>query len=75
MEHPFLMFLDHTQRRSTVGRTPGVDGRIILKWVFMKWDGGHGLFPSCSERGQVVGTCECGNELSGSIKCGEFLDY
>ena len=22
MEHPFLMFLDHTQRRSIVGRTP-----------------------------------------------------
>ena len=22
MEHPFLVFLDHTQRRSTVGRTP-----------------------------------------------------
>jgi len=22
MEHPFVMFLDHTQRRSTVGRTP-----------------------------------------------------
>ena len=22
MEHPFLMFLDHTQQRSTVGRTP-----------------------------------------------------
>ena len=22
MEHAFLMFLDHTQRRSTVGRTP-----------------------------------------------------
>ena len=22
MEHPFLMFLDHTQRRSTLGRTP-----------------------------------------------------
>jgi len=22
MEHPLLMFLDHTQRRSTVGRTP-----------------------------------------------------
>jgi len=22
MEHPFLMFLDHTKRRSTVGRTP-----------------------------------------------------
>ena len=24
--------------------------------------------------GQVVGTCECGNEPSGSIKCGECLD-
>jgi hypothetical protein len=23
----------------------------------------------------VAGTCECGNELSGSIKRGEFLDY
>ena len=22
MEHPFLMFLDHTQRRNTVARTP-----------------------------------------------------
>ena len=25
MEHLFLMFLDHTQRRSTVGRTPLVE--------------------------------------------------
>ena len=24
--------------------------------------------------GQVAGTCECSNELSGAIKCGEFLD-
>jgi len=23
---------------------------------------------------QVAGTCECDNEPSGSIKCGEFLD-
>ena len=24
--------------------------------------------------GDVASTCEYGNELSGSIKCGEFLD-
>jgi hypothetical protein len=22
----------------------GVDGTIILKWIFNKWDGGHGLY-------------------------------
>jgi len=22
---------------------PGVDGRILLRWIFRKWDGGHGL--------------------------------
>jgi hypothetical protein len=40
---------------------PGVNGRIILRWIFRKWD--------------VAGTCECGNEFSGFIKCGELLYY
>jgi len=22
---------------------PGVDGTIILSWIFRRWDGGHGL--------------------------------
>jgi hypothetical protein len=25
------------------GRRPSVHGRIILKWIFEKWDGGHRL--------------------------------
>jgi len=36
--------------------------------------GEYGLDRAGSGWGQVAGTCECGNELSGSIKCGEFLD-
>ena len=51
-----------------------VDGIIILRWIFMKWNGWrHGLDRACSGLGQVAGTFECGNELSGSIKRGEFL--
>ena len=50
---------------------PGIDGRIILRWIFRKWDVGA---PSWLRKGQMVGTYECVNEPSGSIKCGEFLD-
>jgi hypothetical protein len=51
---------------------PGIDGRIILGWMFRDmcvWTGFNWL-----RIGQVVGTCECGNESSGSIKCWVFLD-
>jgi len=53
---------------------PDVDGRIILRWTFRKWDVGAWLDPDDSGQGQVLVTCECGNKPSGSIKCGEFLD-
>ena len=36
---------------------------------------GYGLDRAGSGYGQVAGTCECGDEPSGSIKCREFLDY
>jgi hypothetical protein len=36
---------------------------------------GKGTGSSWLRIGQVAGTCECGNEPSGSIKCGEFLDW
>jgi hypothetical protein len=43
---------------------PGVDGRIILRWIFRKWDVGA----------WTGSRWKCGNETSGSIKRGEFLD-
>ena len=36
---------------------------------------GCGLDLAGSGQGQVASACECDNELSGSIKWGEFLDW
>jgi hypothetical protein len=35
---------------------------------------GYGLDRAGSGQGKLAGTFECGNELSGALKCGEFLD-
>ena len=35
---------------------------------------GYELDRTASRYGQVAGICECGNEPSRSIKCGELLD-
>ena len=50
---------------------PGVDRRIILRWIFRKWEGFVGTGWSGLRIGRGGGH---GNELSGSIKCREFLD-
>jgi len=50
------------------------DGRIILKWIFREWDVGAWTGLIWLRIGTVGISCECGNEPSGSIKCGEFLD-
>ena len=42
---------------------PGVDGRVILRCIFRKWDGTGLIWLRIR-----------GNEPSGSIKCGEFID-
>jgi hypothetical protein len=47
---------------------PGVDGRIILRWIFRKWVVGY-TGSSCLRIGTVGG-----NESLFSIKCREFLD-
>ena len=46
---------------------------IILKWIYKMFDEGAwaGLF--WLRIGTKEGWFKCGNEHSGSIKCGEFL--
>ena len=51
-----------------------VDGKIILRWILRNWEGAVGTGWSWLRIG-TGGYCnEYCNELSGSIKCGEFLD-
>jgi hypothetical protein len=46
-----------------------IDGRIILRWIFRKWNGG-------AWNELILLRIRTGGEYerSGSIKCGEFLD-
>jgi len=42
---------------------PGLDGRIILRWIFRKWDVGTCIGSSWLRIRTVAGRCECGNEF------------
>jgi len=55
-------------------RDPGVDVRIMLRWIFRKWDVRVWTGSSWLRIGTGGGTCERGNKPLGFIKCGEFLD-
>ena len=46
---------------------PGIDERIILRWILSRWDGGHGLAWSGSLLGQVASSCEPNDEPSGNF--------
>jgi hypothetical protein len=50
---------------------PGVNGKIILKWIFERLDGGIDLIDLAQNRDRA-GSCEYGDETSVSIKCGEL---
>jgi hypothetical protein len=53
---------------------PGINGRIILKWIFERLGGGRKLDSSGSGQGEVAGSFVYGDEHSGSMKCVEFLE-
>ena len=60
------------------GKTPL--GRPRRKWKdnikmgLQEMGCGHGLDCSGAGYGHVAGACDCGNEPTDSVKCGEFLD-
>jgi hypothetical protein len=69
--------------RGLVGKPEGKKplGRPRCRWEDnIKMDlqevgcGGMDWIKLNQDRDRVAGTCECGNELSCSIKCGKFLD-
>jgi len=53
---------------------PGVDGRVILNGFSGSGMGGVDWIDLTQDREKVAGCCECGNEPSGCIKSGKFLD-
>jgi len=52
----------------------GVDGWVILGWISRRWDVGIWTGLGWPRIKTGADACECGNEPSGSVKCGEFLD-
>jgi len=53
----------------------GVDGRIILRWIFRKWDVRAWTGSIWFRIWIGDGACECVNKPSGSIKHSEFLEW
>jgi hypothetical protein len=52
----------------------GVDGRIILRWIEWDEEVRNGSLWLRTGAGTGGGCFRIRNELTGSIKCGEFLD-
>jgi hypothetical protein len=59
-------------KRPLAGPRSSWEDNII--WILRKRNVGYGVDRAGSGYGQMAGTRECGNELLGSIKFGEFLD-
>jgi hypothetical protein len=51
-----------------------IAGRMIMRWIFKKRAVEAGTRLIWFRIEQVAGFCECNNEPSVSIRCGEFLD-
>ena len=69
----YRVLVGKPERRRPLGRPRRRwEGNIKVDLTDVGW--GDGLNRPGSGWGQVAGCCECCNELSGFIKCGEFLE-
>ena len=53
---------------------PGVDGRIILRWIFRKWDGSMDWIDVAQDRDRWQALVNAAMNIWVPIKCREFLD-
>ena len=52
---------------------PGIDGKVILKWVLEQWNGSMGWIDVAQDRDRWRAVVNADEPL-GFIKCGEFLE-
>jgi hypothetical protein len=53
---------------------PSVDGKITLKRIFTKWNGGMDWIALAQDRDRWRALVNAVMNLRGSMKCGKFLD-
>jgi hypothetical protein len=70
----FSYVLSHLAKHIFESLIKVIAQKIILKLIFENWEVGNGLDRRGYGQRQMVGSCKCGNEPSGSIKCGELLE-
>jgi hypothetical protein len=70
----YRVLVGKSERKRPLRRL-GVDRKIILRCIFRNGMWEYGLNRAGSGQGQVAGSSDRGNEPSGCIKYGEFLDY
>jgi len=66
----YKVLVGKLERKKDNLEDPCADGTIILRRIFRKWDVRTWTGSIWLRIGTGGGTCECGNEPWGSIKCG-----